>query len=47
MMRLKAFMIEPVTAVISMNNIGLHLEFEQGRNIGDQFQSPVYIIRRH
>ncbi len=44
MMRLKAFMIEPVTAVISMNNIGLHLEFEQGRNIWDQFQIPFYNI---
>lgn len=44
MMRLKAFMIEPVTAVISMNNIGLHLEFEQERNIWDQFQIPFYNI---
>lgn len=44
MLRLKAFLLEPVSAVISMNNIGLHLEFEDGKNIWDQFQIPFFNI---
>ena len=44
MVRLKAFLLEKVTAVISMNNIGMHLEFEQEQNIWDQFQIPFYNI---
>lgn len=42
--RLKAFLIKDVTAVISMNNIGMHLEFEDGLNIWDQYQIPFYNI---
>ncbi len=42
--QLKAFLLEPVTAVISMNNIGLHLEIEDGINIWDHFQTPFYNI---
>lgn len=44
MLRLKAFFIHEVTAVISLNNIGLHLEFEDGKNIWDQFQVPFFNI---
>lgn len=44
MMRLKAFLLAPVTAVISFNNIGMHLEFEDGRNIWDRFQVPFFNI---
>lgn len=44
MLRLKAFLIHEVTAVISLNNIGLHLEFEVGKNIWDQFQIPFFNI---
>lgn len=44
MLRLKAFLLQPVTAVISLNNIGLHLEFEDGRNIWDRYQIPFYNI---
>lgn len=42
--QLKAFMLEPVTAVISLNNIGLHLEIEDGINIWDKYQVPFYNI---
>ncbi len=42
--RLKAFLIKEVTAVISLNNIGMHLEFEDGLNIWDQYQIPFYNI---
>ena len=42
--QLKAFLLEPVTAVISMNNIGLHLEIEDGINVWDHFQTPFYNI---
>ena len=44
MLRLKAFLIHEVTAVISLNNIGLYLEFEDGQNIWDQFQIPFFNI---
>lgn len=44
MVRLKAFMLKPVTAVISLNNIGLHLQFEDGKNIWDQYHIPFYNI---
>lgn len=44
MMRLKAFLLEGAAAAISMNNIGLHLEFQQEQNIWDQFQIPFYNI---
>lgn len=44
MVRLKAFLLEGAAAVISMNNIGMHLEFEQEQNIWDQFQIPFYNI---
>ena len=44
MVRLKAFLINEVTAVISFNNIGLHLEFEDGHNIWDQFAIPFFNI---
>lgn len=44
LIRLKAFLIKDVTAVISMNNIGMHLEFENGLNIWDQYQIPFYNI---
>ena len=44
MLKLKAFLIHEVTAVISMNNIGLHLEFDDGQNIWDQFQIPFFNI---
>lgn len=44
LIRLKAFLIKDVTAVISMNNIGMHLEFEDGLNIWDQYQIPFYNI---
>lgn len=44
LLRLKAFLLAPVTAVISLNNVGLHLEFEDGKNIWDSFQIPFYNI---
>lgn len=44
MVRLKAFLISEVTAVISLNNVGLHLEFEEERNIWDQYQIPFFNI---
>ncbi len=44
MVRLKAFLLEPVTSVVSFNNIGLHLELEDGKNIWDWFQIPFYNI---
>lgn len=44
MIRLKAFLINEVTAVISLNNVGLHLEFEEERNIWDQYQIPFFNI---
>jgi len=44
MIHLKAFLIHDVTAAISLNNIGLHLEFEDGQNIWDQFRIPFYNI---
>lgn len=44
MLRLKAFLIYDVTAAISMNNIGMHLEFEDEQNIWDQFQIPFFNI---
>lgn len=44
MLRLKAFLLEPVTAVISFNNIGLHLELEDGENIWDRYQVPFYNV---
>ncbi len=44
MIRLKAFLTEEVSAVISLNNIGLHLEFEDGRNIWDRFGTPFFNI---
>ncbi len=44
LIRLKAFLIKEVTAVISLNNIGMHLEFEDGLNIWDQYQIPFYNI---
>lgn len=44
LIRLKAFLIKDATAVISMNNIGMHLEFEDGLNIWDQYQIPFYNI---
>lgn len=44
MIKLKAFLINPVSAAVSFNNIGLHLEFEDGQNIWDQFQIPFYNI---
>lgn len=44
MLRLKAFLLEPVTAVISLNNVGLYLEFEDGQNIWDKFKIPFYNI---
>lgn len=44
MLRLKAFLICDVTAAISMNNIGMHLEFEDEQNIWDQFQVPFFNI---
>ncbi len=44
MLRLKAFLLSEVTAAISCNNIGLHLEFEDGKNIWDRFQIPFYNI---
>lgn len=42
--RLKDILQEPVTAVISLNNVGLHLELENGKNIWDSFQIPFYNI---
>ena len=45
MVRLKAFMLNPVTAAISLNNIGLHLQFEDGKNIWDQYH--IQIGRAH
>lgn len=42
--RLKEYLISGETAVISLNNIGLHLEFEDGKNIWDQYQIPFYNI---
>ncbi len=44
MVRLKAFLLEPVTSVVSFNNIGLHLELEDGKNIWDWFRIPFYNI---
>lgn len=44
MLRLKAFLIRPVTAVLSFNNVGLHLELEGDRNVWDQFGIPFYNI---
>ncbi len=44
LIRLKAFLIKEVTAVISLNNIGMHLEFEDGLNIWDRYQIPFYNI---
>ncbi len=44
MIRLKAFLINQVTAVISLNNIGLHIEFEDGYNVWDKFAVPFYNI---
>ncbi len=44
LIKLKAFLIKDVTAVISMNNIGMYLEFEDGLNIWDQYQIPFYNI---
>ncbi len=44
MIKLKAFLLNPVCAAISFNNIGLHLEFEDGQNIWDQFRIPFYNI---
>lgn len=44
MVRLKVFLISEVTAVISLNNVGLHLEFEEERNIWDQYQIPFFNI---
>lgn len=44
MLRLKAFLLQPVTGVISFNNIGLQLELEDGRNIWDTFQVPFWDI---
>ncbi len=42
--QLKAFLLEPVAGVISFNNIGLHLEIEDGINIWDRYQIPFYNI---
>lgn len=44
MLRLKAFLLQPVTAVLSFNNIGMHLELEDGKNIWDAFQIPFWNI---
>lgn len=44
MMRLAAFLLEPVAAVISFNNIGLHLERSDGENIWDRYKIPFYNI---
>lgn len=44
MVRLKAFLLRPVTAAVSFNNIGLHLELEDGQNIWDVFQIPFWNI---
>ncbi len=46
MLRLKAFLLSPVTAVVSFNNIGLFLEFdrEKSGNIWDQFRIPFFNI---
>lgn len=42
--QLKAFLLEPVAGVISLNNIGLHLEMEDGLNIWDKYEIPFYNI---
>ncbi len=42
--RLKAFLLEPVTAVISFNNIGMQLAFSEGVNVWDQYGVPFYNI---
>lgn len=44
MNRLKAFLIDEVTAVVSLNNVGLYIEFEDGYNIWDKFAIPFYNI---
>ena len=44
MIRLRSFLLTPVTAVISCNNIGLHLELEDGQNIWDRFEVPFFNI---
>ena len=44
MIRLKVFLLQPVTAVISLNNIGMHLEMESGENIWECFNVPFYNI---
>lgn len=44
MLRLRAFLLEKVTAVISFHNIGMHLEFEDGKNIWDKYGIPFYNI---
>ncbi len=44
MVRLKAFLLQPVTAAVSFNNIGLHLELEDGQNIWDALQVPFWNI---
>ncbi len=44
MVRLKAFLLQPVTAAVSFNNIGLHLELEDGQNIWDALQVSFWNI---
>lgn len=44
LMRLKAFLLNKVTAAISFNNIGMHLEFEDRKNIWDKYEIPFYNI---
>ncbi len=44
MVRLQAFLLEPVTAAISFNNIGMHLAFSGGENIWDRYKIPFYNI---
>lgn len=44
MTRLKAFLLTPVTAVISFNNIGMHLELDGETNLWDHFQIPFFNI---
>ncbi len=44
MLRLKAFLLQPVTAVVSFNNIGLQIELDADRNIWDTFQVPFWNI---
>lgn len=44
LVRLRAFLLEPVTAVISFNNIGMHLELSDGKNLWDRYAVPFYNI---